>query len=496
MKAWCSLLVGFLFCLSSTTLSAQIPRDSLFTRELLLHDLDSLKQTILQSHPSPFAFCGEEAFHKAFENGANEIDSLMTLRNFSRIAAKCIGVMDDSHSTVDYGQLAELAFSKKDDYIVPFGIYRKDNDGGMDYELLVARDWENVLPKGGRLLSINGMDIHEVYDIAMDYACVEGSATSAQHTVASALIGFINALYNSTDSINTFEVIPFGKETAETFHLSGYQKKEYKEKRKKRNKLDINKWINTSYDEEHSLAVLKVATFSPPSSRKFKKEVKKLFKTANEKGYKNSVIDLRDNGGGSSTWVEYLYAFLDKEGYNTPNNVIAKNSELALSRNPRAGTKMAKAFMWLFYRHDEDVQSFKHFRELPIGEMDTVYFKDKVIHKDKYVFTGNAYLLINGMSASASVDFTNTFHKKNRGVIVGEPCLGPHTGTWGNASRFKMPNTGLSVTISTIRYNYDNTFVYIRDAIQPHYLVPNTAEDLSKERDTQLEFVKSLIKKK
>lgn len=491
------VLVLVVLCLLSVNTTAQIKTDSLFTKEQLISDLDSLKNTIIASHPAPFTFCGEEAFMKAYDNALSSIDSVVTLRDFSRIVARFINVLEDSHSTVDYGQLSEMVFSDKDDFIVPFAVYRKDNEAnGLDYELLIVRDWEDVLPRGGRLLSINGMDVHELYDLSYEYACTEGSATSARNMVASGLLPYINGIFNPADSVNYFQVIPPGKEVAETYEVKGYQKKEYKELRTQRNKLDINKWINTTYDEEHSMAVLKLGTFSPPSSRKLKKHLKSTFKKVNEEGYKNLVVDLRGNGGGSSSWVEYFYAYFDSTGYNTPNNVISKNSELAMKRGKGITNPVVKAFVWLFYRHDEDIQSFKRFREMPIGSLDTVYFKDKVIHKKELVFNGNAYLMIDGMSASASVDFTNTFHRNKRGPIVGEPCLGPISGTWGNPARYTMPNSKLNVTISTIRYNYDNTFIYVQQAIQPDYWVKKTAEDLHSDRDTQLEFVKTLIKKK
>lgn len=490
-----ALVVVSFFGMSFIT-GAQVSRDSVFSRVDLLEDLDSLKNTILISHPNPFAFCGEEAFFRAYESAVDQIKEGISVLEFSHIVAKFIGVIEDSHTTIDYGQMADMMFSKEGDYVVPFSVYRSDDENGLGFNLLVTSDWEDVLPKGGRLLSINGMDIYELYDIAMDYASLEGDAEQAQQMVAATLVGFINTLFNSVDSLNVFDVIPYGEETSRTFELKGYQSKEYKRLRKERNSLDAYKWIKTDYDAELSTAVLRVQTFAPPTRSKFKKHVKNTFKQIAKEGYQNLIIDLRGNGGGSSSWVEYLYSFLDTEGYNTPNNVIGRNSELALSRGFSARNTFTKGLLWLFYRHNEDVQSYKYFSNLPIGTMDTIFFKDKKIQKNKFVFKRNSYLLINGLSASASVDFTNAFSTKKRGVIVGQPCLGPHTGTWGNPAKYYLPSTGLAVTISTIRYNYDATFVYQKEAIQPDYTVSKEAEDLSKGIDTQLEFVKNLIRSK
>lgn len=493
-RAW--VLTVLCFLVSTVHSLAQVKPDSLYTRDVLLSDLDSLKQTILKSHPSPFAFCGEQAFHDAFEKGASSIDSVMTLRAYTRVIAECMQVMQDSHSTLEYGQIVELVFADPASYVIPFTLERKPAQNGFDHEFLIARDWEDVLPKGGKLLSINGMDIYALYDLALHYACTEGDAIEARYDLATSLLPNINALYNAPDSVNEFVVIPYGADSASTYYVRGYQKKQYLAKRKERSKLDINKWIHAEFDQENSMVYFKLSTFSPPNSRKLKKTVKQTFKKANKDGFENIVIDLRYNGGGSSTWVEYLYSFLDAQGYNTPNNVIARNSELALSRNKGMDLWISKLLVKIFYPNDEDIKSFQHFRSMPLGEMDTLYFQDKQTQKDKYIFKGNAYLLINSLSASASVDFTSSFYKKERGEIIGVPCLGPLTGTWGNASRYQLPSSKLKVSISTIRYNYDDSFEYLREPIQPHHMIRSTATDLNSERDPQLELVKTLIKNK
>jgi len=77
--------------LLSFSANAQLKTDSLFTKEQLVQDLDSLRSTIIASHPAPFTFCGEDDFIKAFGDAISSIDSLMTLRDFSRIVARFIG---------------------------------------------------------------------------------------------------------------------------------------------------------------------------------------------------------------------------------------------------------------------------------------------------------------------------------------------------------------------------------------------------------------------
>jgi C-terminal processing protease CtpA/Prc len=104
--------------------------------------------------------------------------------------------------------------------------------------------------------------------------------------------------------------------------------------------------------------------------------------------------------------------------------------------------------------------------------------------------------MINGLTASAAVDFTNGFQRNRRGQVVGQQCLGPKTGTWGNPALYTLPRTGLQVSIATIRYNYDDSFTYDRQGIIPDHWVDCTPADLNLERDTQLEFILNLLKEK
>jgi C-terminal processing protease CtpA/Prc len=104
-------------------------------------------------------------------------------------------------------------------------------------------------------------------------------------------------------------------------------------------------------------------------------------------------------------------------------------------------------------------------------------------------------VLINGLTASAAVDFTSAFKKRNRGMLVGRQCLGPITGTWGNPATFTLPKTGLRVSIATIRYNYDNSFRYERAGIMPDHWVECNAQDMRANRDTSVDFITKLIRK-
>jgi hypothetical protein len=483
-----SLLIG------SILINAQVAPDSLFDRSLLIADLDSLRISILRSHPNPFAFTTSETFENAYLTCKNSLNEQTCKKDFLREVSLYLNTLRDSHTSLDYSQFQSLQLMKQG-YFLPLFLKRINNGASSDnFDLCSAGEWTSEIPKGSKIVSINGKDIRRLYQESLDFACIEGNSTKAQSTIAVAILPLVTGLNYPFGATNMVSIENTDGSIQELL-VAGYDKKGIKKLRKDHLKKEDG-YPKLEIDSTMSLGTIRVNTFSPTKSGKYAKRIRRAMQQAQGRGLENLVIDIRGNGGGSSAWVEYLYSFIDTNGYNTPSNVIGKNSQLAFNRNRLFHRDFVQFFVRLFFRKDEDVQSYQHISALPFGSQDTIYFHKPTIQKKQYVYTGNCYLLMNGLTASAGVDFTNAFKTKKRGVVIGEECLGPKTGTWGNPATYVMRNTGIRLTIATIRYNYDNTFEYDPNAIQPDYEVSNNRLDIANNEDTQLKFVKKLIQEK
>ncbi len=481
------------FSLCSENFYSQRRLDSLYFRSDLISDLEVLKQELLKSHPGPFEFCDERYFDKVYEASTYVIEERTTLREYTLIVSNLLNTLRDSHTAIDYSQLLDIQFSD-DGYYMPL---RLELGRGVDgQKLLIANDWEDKIAPGSELIAINGVNTNKLLKHAMDYACVEGDANEARRAVAVSMLTICAGLKVPYNAINNVRTVDFNSGDTLEIDLKGYQRKEFYKERTRRYQAEQPFPVQLTLDAQNELAILQVSTFAPASSKKYKKLVTESFRKISEGNYNNLIIDLRNNGGGSSSLVEFLYSFIDSAGYNTPSNVIGRNSRLAHSRSGLMNSFIADIIMSLFFSGNEDVQSYRHFAQLPIGEVDTVYFKNPVRQDSKRVFKGNCYVLTNGLTASAAVDFTSAFKKRNRGALVGQQCLGPLTGTWGNPSYFTLPKTGLRVTISTIRYNYDNSFRYEREGIMPDYPVERSSMDIHMNADTPIQFVINLVNKR
>lgn len=471
-----------LFMLSfSPAAFAQHP-DSLLTKEEMRDDLDSLLKTVLASHPQPGGFISSSALDSAFKDAWSNVKSEKSVLDFSLTIAELMFTMHDSHSGMDYGQMQQMSFDGSG-YFLPFSCFTQDD------KIYIHHDWEEKIPRGSEFIAVNGVSASKLYELSLKYACTEGEATSSHKRIADAIITLITSLYADVDSSNTIDVINFETNEIETFTLKGYTKKEYANAKKLRSEMKENKILDIEFNEDNTRAILKVGTFAPPNSRYYRRYIKHAFEDIVELNCDTVILDLRDNGGGSSSWVEYLYSFLDEKGHNTPSNVIAKNSELAIKRGKILTRGFSKFILRNFFKKNEDVASFLGVIDLPFGQLDTTYFLERTIQKKELIFQGECFLLINGLTASAGVDFTNTFKKNKRGIVVGEACLGPVSGTWGNPAIYTLPNSKLRVSIATIRYNYDNSFLYSPNAIEPDFSIYPTPKGVNEKRDEVLEFV-------
>lgn len=483
------ITLAFACLLFPLSFQAQMRPDSIPGKRVLIEDLYALKSAILGAHPDPYAFCTKQEFNAAFGKAIESVTDKTTFTEFVFITAGVLGTLRDSHTSIDYSFLGKMQ-TENNRGIIPVRIH------SVKGQVYVDLDRDSILPAGAHILCIHNVDASKFYLDALKLSATEGDAVSGHRRVADALFPYAVGLSSDLPDTVKIDFQRFGSDETETTLFPIYKKERWAERQKKLQKGGDGELFQLSYHAGDSIAVLKIGTFAASHTGQFYKFVKKSFKEINEKKVSMLAIDLRDNGGGRANNVEYLYSFLESKGHNTPSNIIGKSSEIARNRSKWARRKVVRWYLRTFRKKDEDIRGFLRLYEAPDGHMDTVYFDQKVIQKSKCVYTGNAALFINGMSASASVDFTNTFYTQKRGEVIGEPCLGPHTGTFGNPAPYEMPKTKLPVIIATIRYNYDNTFRYDRLPIKPHVLLEVTPQDLAENRDPYLDYLIQSLRKK
>jgi hypothetical protein len=454
-------------------------------------DLDSLYAQILSAHPDPFFFVSPETLKKKYYDICDSLVTPRTPFEFAGLINQLTSTIEDSHTGIDYVQLSKIAFASNK-RILPINVW-SDKEG----KLIIKNAWDSLITPGWELQCINGIEASIPFSFGYHrFSYTEGDAIIGKQRVADALWSVIAANTLNLDTINTVALIHPTTREIKVVQTRGYAEKEYYKVKKIRAKNGAYKNLEYEIVGDLDYAYLRVGTFAPNANDKYKKRIKQAFKEIKNSGVHHLILDLTGNSGGSSSNVEYLYSFIDSLGYNTPNNVIGINSHLSQKRAGIASGKFVKWILRHFWYHDEDVVGYLQIADLPIGQRDTAYFYEPTVQRSKLVYQDEVYLLINGMTASAGVDFTNAFRSKSRGLIIGEPCMGPKTGTFGNPAHYQLPNSQLFFYIATIRYNYDRSFAIDRKPIMPHIETNWQIEDIENNRNSFKEEAIRIIREK
>jgi C-terminal processing protease CtpA/Prc len=126
--------------------------------------------------------------------------------------------------------------------------------------------------------------------------------------------------------------------------------------------------------------------------------------------------------------------------------------------------------------------------QTPIEDSDTAFFSIPQRQRREHVYNGSLAIFMNGNTVSAACDFSQLLQSNHRAVLIGTSCNATANGTWGNTAVVQLNETGLTYSVPTIRYNYNNTFSYSRTPILPNIPLEQTLEDLKSGKDTVLQF--------
>ncbi|MEO0404078.1 MAG: S41 family peptidase, partial [Bacteroidota bacterium] len=395
--------------------------------------------------------------------------------------ATVLRTLQDSHSSLNLGALLR-PYIADDGKVMQFRIFSPDSSTH-----LIKSDVLNLIPKGSKVISVNGQPFQSVYDHALRHALQEGNSPEGILAISDALAVPMTGV--SIELKNGNEIVyldPEGKQASVNYPAK--TSKDWKKWRKQNKDLWPKKErYELSYPHD-SVAVMRISTFGAPKGGEYYKFIHKSFKELTKENIPNLIIDLRHNTGGKGHRMERLFSHVNEDTLRLPSSIIAKQSPTARKLHAKSFKGINKFVLTKLRKKNEDAVNYVRLVTLEDGQTDTLYYMDDY-NFPKHRYKGNVVLLIDGLSGSASVVFASGFRQTSRGKIYGQPCLGPIEGTWGNPSRVALDSTGVQVVLSTIRFNANNTFKSDPTPIQPDVLFVPDQNSLAKEEDALIEMV-------
>lgn len=225
-------------------------------------------------------------------------------------------------------------------------------------------------------------------------------------------------------------------------------------------------------------------TTSASAAARFREFMDASLLAIKQKQVLNLVVDVRNNPGGWDIQGVELFTYLMKSG--TPVRYYARQHSVTDS----------SSFIQFSDLSETDRRTIK--QEMvpePDGTF-TAKANDSLLPAKPNRFRGRVYILMNSQSASATAEFLAVAHANRIGLFVGEESGGAYEG--GNGGSFihlELPHS--KIYVSTPLLYYDNAVgkpAQKGRGTLPDYTIPVPLNDILTHTDSQLEFVKKLIR--
>lgn len=303
--------------------------------------------------------------------------------------------------TVNYlSKEIESIFSKLNDgHTIVVGYYN-------DYHTL--KDMETHNKNKEVLTKINDIEIKELFEQNKQYYSYEMEKAGLNQFKNDLItLEGLDKLGIATEEIKyTFEQNNKEKEYT-------YKKEDYLTKEEYNNYNNIGpkpqkSFVTYEIDEENNLAILYLDKCK--NNDEYKRVLKEMFEKIKEKNIGNIAVDLRNNGGGSSSVATEFIKYINVDEYNE------------LKSEWRLGTF--------------NIKTKQH------------TIKNK---KKNSPFNGNIYVLTSIDTFSSAMLFTQYIKDNNIGTIIGETSSNNPNG-YGEVVEFLLPNSNIYMQISTKKW--------------------------------------------
>lgn len=485
MRLFSTLFIVTLFY--SCTVSKNYNPNKKYSKEELQQDYTLLRNILEKKHPSLYWYTPKDSMDYFFNEGYKAIKDSMTELQFGwKILAPLTSVVHCGHTSFSMSKGWDKFIRHK--RIPSFPLFLKIwNDTMMVTYNLNKKD--SVIKKGTIITSINGINSAGIINIMFDYMVEDGYSENVNYLRLSTSFPYFHrnifGLYktynvgyiDSTGTEKNISIPYFNPPVDSLGEIKKHEKIEKKFNKPKRRENIRSLQIDTSF------ALMTINSFSKGHLKNF---FKRSFRQLHKKNIKDLVIDIRANGGGDID----NYVLLTKFLRNTPFKVA--DSAWSKSKNFGPYTKYITSgffnnigLTFLTHKGEDDDYHF--------GFWERHTFKPK----RKNHFSGDVYILTNGLTFSASSLFCNSVKGQQNITLVGEETGG---GWYGNSGimipDIKLPNTKLRVRIPFFRIVQYNHVHVKGTGVFPDVYVKPVYKDLINGVDTKMEWVRQKVKEK
>lgn len=471
--------------LVSCSVSKNYNPNKKYPKEELQQDYTLLRNILEKKHPSLYWYTPKDSMDLYFDRGYQSIADSMTELQFGW------SVLAPLTSTIRCGHTG-FSMSKdwdkfiKNKRIPSFPYYVKVwNDTMMVLGSLNRKD--TTIKRGDFITAINGIKNAEMIQTMFDYMPADGYAENVNNIRLSSSFPYFHrniyglfqhyfVQFSDSTGQQKSALIPYYAPTPDS---SKKEKREEKLIKQKITRQEKHEYIR-SLNFDSTYALMTINRFANGNLAGF---VRRSFREIRKNKTENLVIDLRANGGGNIDKSVLLARYLSKTPFKVADSAysISKNFK-PFNRNISNTFENNLGLTVLTKKRSDGKYHF--------GFWERRTFKPK--RKNHY--NGNVYVLINGLTFSASTLFCNIIAGQDNVILAGEETGG---GWYGNSGilipSITLPNTKLRVRLPFFRLVQYRHIDQKGIGVMPDEYIGTNWRDVLQGRDTKLESVKKMI---
>ena len=392
-----------------------------FSKEEVLSDLETLRNTLETAHYNVYAYTSEKDFAMAYEQVKASIqkDSLSLLETLS-LYQRLTSVVNNGHTEINFPAQSYIAYAQNGGTIFPLEIALENG------KALVRKNWSDnkEIEVGAEISSINDLSISEI--LKRIYPQVSAERPYLKNAKIE-LYSFPRYYWQVFGEQDIFKVELSSGSTNQKHTLNAIDVIEDYES--KRTEIIASQ---LKLDFIGPVAYLNPGGFGG-DEEKYRQFIDSAFAVINEKKTENLIIDLRNNPGGNDSFSDYLVSYIADKEFKWNSNFTLKTSKI-LKEHARKNSDTTSAY-WQSVLAREDGE---------IYEYDFEPYQPQATEKR---FAGKVYVLINRQSHSQAAVTAAQIQDYDFGTIVGEET-GDYPSLYASIFQYELPETGIPVNIS------------------------------------------------
>ncbi len=453
----------------------------------LKEDLQILKRHLETVQAGLYTYTSKAKMDEVFNQIEASINQPISSVEFYRKAISLLQYIKNGHTNImphsAYEKATNSSFT-----LFPFDVYFKNDS----LYVLKNNSRNNFIKEGSVIKSINGEDASAVFKELTKKSSRDGDNNTFPEMVATLQF---TKLYCKLKGVSPTYQVAFIAPNGELIDIAvkGLTLKEIHVNKLNRYQ-DNGKWWGETNEPvlklkiDNDIAIMEIKTFSIYYARRvnqnFKKFFNKAFKKIEEANIKHLIIDLRYNGGGDEMpTIELLSHLLDKPFtfYQDMYTVTNKVPDIELYDE----SKFVMNFLRPLFRlkKNGDVYRIKGIPGM------------KEVRPSKSVYREKVYVLTNGLSFSATGEFTSFLKNADRAIFIGEEVGGnTNQNVSGTTVILTLPNSKIRIRIPMELFKLNVSHETTNHGVIPDYYVRPSIIDKLTDKDSEIDFVLNMIK--